>query len=171
MPAVHTIIQDIQVWKNGQADKADGHLRGMEAKELILKVKKLYSDSMIPTRGSKEAAGLDLYAHSGGNIPAGERVKIPTGIAMEIPTGCYGDIRSRSSMYARGLEAEGTIDSDYRGEVYVMIHNHADEDITIRLGDRIAQIVIQAYEQCEVMEADELSETERGNKGFGSTGK
>ena len=70
-----------------------------------------------------------------------------------------------------GLEVEGTIDSDYRGEVYVMIHNHADEDIIIRLGDRIAQIVIQTYEQCEVVEADELSETERGTRGFGSTGK
>lgn len=166
-----SIIQDIQMWKNGQTDKADRHLRRMEAEKLILKVKKLYSDSMIPARGSKEAAGLDLYAHSGGNIPAGERVKIPTGIAMDIPPGCYGDIRSRSSMYARGLEVEGTIDSDYRGEVYVMMHNHADEDIIVRQGDRIAQIVIQAYEQCQVVEADELSETERGTRGFGSTGK
>ena len=139
---------------------------------MILKVKKLYSDSMIPTRGSKGAAGLDLYAHSGGNIPAGERVKIPTGIAMEIPKEHYGDVRSRSGMYINdGLEVEGTIDSDYRGEVYVMMHNRSDEDITIRLGDRIAQIVIQAYEQCEVVEADELSETERGTRGFGSTGK
>ena len=142
-----------------------------------IRVKKLNERAIIPTYGSAEAAGSDLYACLDENvtIAPGEIVWIPTGIALEVPKGCAGLIYARSSLgVKRGLAPAnkvGVIDSDYRGEIRVVLLNHGTESQTIQHGDRVAQFVVTpvltpAYEVVE-----ELSDTNRGEGGFGSTGK
>lgn len=142
-----------------------------------MNVKKLNNDSIVPTKGSEYAAGLDLYAYieSGAvDIPAGSTVKIGTGIAAEIPVGCFGGVFARSGLATkRGLRPSncvGVVDSDYRGEVIVALHNGSDKCETIHHGDRIAQLIIMPYINVELHEADKLSGTDRGEGGFGSTG-
>lgn len=142
-----------------------------------MNVKKLNNDSIVPTKGSEYAAGLDLYAYieSGAvDIPAGSTVKIGTGIAAEIPVGCLGGVFARSGLATkRGLRPSncvGVVDSDYRGEVIVALHNDSDKCGTIHHGDRIAQLIIMPYINVELHEADKLSGTDRGEGGFGSTG-
>lgn len=144
-----------------------------------VKVKKLYNDAVIPTRGSDGAAGMDLYAVvepgvKGMNILPGKTVKVRTGLAMEIPNGYFGAIFARSGLATRkGLRPSncvGVIDQDYRGEVIVALHNDSNLCKIIKHGDRIAQIVIMPYLECSFKEVDDLNETERGCGGFGSTG-
>lgn len=142
-----------------------------------VKIKKIDRYAVIPTSGSKEAAGYDLYAHLDSatlDIPAGKTEKIGTGICMEIPQGYFGAIFARSGLATkRGLRPANcvaVIDSDYRGEVIVALHNDTDSCETICNGDRIAQMVIMPYLPVGFVEVDELSDTERGNGGFGSTG-
>lgn len=142
-----------------------------------MNVNKLNNDSIVPTKGSEYAAGLDLYAYieSGSvDIPAGATVKIGTGIAAEIPVGCFGGVFARSGLAAkRGLRPSncvGVVDSDYRGEIIVAIHNDSDKCETIHNGDRIAQLVIMPYINVSLQEVEELSDTKRGAGGFGSTG-
>ena len=144
---------------------------------MIIKVKKTFEGAIIPTSGSKYAAGYDLYAHTetgSKQIPAGKTEKIGTGICMEIPEGYGGFVFARSGLATkRGLRPAncvGVIDSDYRGEIAVALHNDTDSCETILDGDRIAQIVIMPYLAAEFIEADELTDTERGDGGFGSTG-
>lgn len=140
-------------------------------------VKKVRENAILPTYGSAEAAGADIYAclEAPVTIGAGETVFIPTGLAMEVPKGCAGLVYARSSMGAkRGLAPAnkvGVIDSDYRGEISVVLHNHGSVAQTVEPGDRIAQLLITpvitpVYEQVE-----ELTDTNRGAGGFGSTGK
>lgn len=143
-----------------------------------MKYKKLDNRAIVPTRGSKYAAGYDLYAIIEGgacNIPAGKTVKVHTGIAVEIPDGCFGAIFARSGIATkRGLRPAncvGVVDSDYRGEVIVALHNDNDVCETIHDGDRVAQMVIIPYVSVDLVEAEELSEADRGDGGFGSTGK
>lgn len=142
-----------------------------------IRVKKLNEQAILPTYGSEEAAGADLYACLDAplTVEPGATVWIPTGLAMEIPRGCAGLVYARSGMACKkGLAPAnkvGVIDSDYRGPVTVVLHNHGSEAQTISHGERIAQLVITpvvtpAYEVCET-----LSETDRGQGGFGSTGK
>ena len=142
-----------------------------------IRVKKLNEQAILPTYGSEEAAGADLYACLDAplTVEPGATVWIPTGLAMEIPRGCAGLVYARSGMACKkGLAPAnkvGVIDSDYRGPVTVVLHNHGSEAQTISHGERIAQLVITpvvapAYEVC-----DALSETDRGQGGFGSTGK
>lgn len=145
--------------------------------EKILNIKKLNNDSVLPTKGSEYAAGMDLYAYIPNGaivIPAGKTVKIGTGIATEIPTGCFGAVFARSGLATkRGLRPSncvGVVDSDYRGEVTVVLHNDSDRCETIHHGDRIAQLVIMPYIVANLCEVDELSDTVRGDGGFGSTG-
>ena len=139
-------------------------------------VKKLQDKAILPTYGSKAAAGADLYAciDEDVTIAAGQTVMIPTGLAMEIPDGCAGLVFARSSLGTkRGLAPAnkvGVIDSDYRGEVMVSLHNHSTEPQTVESGERIAQMVIMPYLAAQFYEADELSDTVRGAGGFGSTG-
>lgn len=139
--------------------------------------KKLSDNAILPTSGSEYAAGSDLYACLGKPryIPAGHTVKIPTGIAMEIPAGCGGFIFARSGLATkdglRPANCVGVVDSDYRGEVMVAIHNDSLEDRTIDPGQRIAQIVVMPYVDCCFTEVDNLSDTKRGDGGFGSSGK
>ena len=143
---------------------------------MYVEFKKLSSTAKIPTRGSEGAAGYDLYADIEANIkiPAHETVKVPTNIAMAIPHEYFGAVYARSGLATKkGLRpAQGTavIDEDYRGNIFVPLHNQTDEEREIEPGERIAQIVIQKYEPISFVENNELDKTERGEGGFGSTG-
>ncbi len=159
-----------------------------------MKVKKIRKNAVIPTYGSLSSAGADLYAATDKSIYIrdGETVMIPTGIAIEIPEGYMGLIFARSGLSCKnGLAPAnkvGLIDSDYRGEIMVAIHNHepmkSQDDVTdenylenytkrhiIEPGDRIAQLVIAPYMHMEFEEVENLDDTERGIGGFGSTGR
>lgn len=138
--------------------------------------KKLYENAKVPTYGSPYSAGADLYALCDGSftIPAGKSAFIHTGISLEIPEGVVGLIYARSGMACKRDLAPankvGVIDSDYRGEIIVCLHNHGKGDAVVENGERIAQMVFAPYFTAEFAEISELSETERGNGGFGSTG-
>ena len=142
-----------------------------------ISVKKLREKAVIPTYGSAEAAGADLYAclDAPVMIAPGETVFVPTGIAMEVPKGCAGLVFARSSLGAkRGLAPAnkvGVSDSDYRGEFFVALHNHGKLPQEIAHGERIAQLLIVPVFTPGFVEVDELSDTQRGSGGFGSTGK
>ena len=142
-----------------------------------IRIKKLHPNAVIPTYGSLEAAGADIYAclDAAVTIPAGKTVFIPTGLAMEVPKGCAGLIYARSSMGSkRGLAPAnkvGVIDSDYRGQVMVALHNHSQEDQVVNPGERVAQLIITPVFTPGFREVDDLSETDRGSGGFGSTGR
>ena len=142
-----------------------------------VRVKILKEGAKLPTYGSAQAAGADLYAclEKAVTIAPGETVFVPTGIALEVPLGCAGLIYARSGMACkRGLAPAnkvGVVDSDYRGEIIVALHNHGNVPQTVEHGERVAQFVITpvltpAYEMVK-----ELSDTERNQGGFGSTGK
>ncbi len=138
-----------------------------------LKVKRL-KDIPLPSYATPGSSGLDLYAAEDVEIPPGEFRLIGTGIAVEIPPGFEGEVRPRSGLAAKYgvtlLNTPGTIDSDYRGEVKVVLINHGREIFHVRKGMRIAQLVIKKVERVEVCEVEELGETGRGEGGFGSTG-
>ena len=142
-----------------------------------IRIKKLHPNAVIPTYGSLEAAGADIYAclDAAVTIPAGRTVFIPTGLAMEVPKGCAGLIYARSSMGSkRGLAPAnkvGVIDSDYRGQIMVALHNHSQEDQVVNPGERVAQLIITPVFTPGFREVDDLSETDRGSGGFGSTGR
>ncbi len=142
-----------------------------------IKVKKLKPGATVPTMGSKFAAGADLYSAEDADVVIGpsETKFIGTGLAMEIPEGYVGLVYARSGLACkRGLAPAnkvGVVDSDYRGEIKVALHNHGKEAQTVEKGERIAQMVIAPYLSVNYEEADELSETERGEGGFGSTGR
>lgn len=141
-----------------------------------MNIKKLNDKAIVPTYGSAAAAGADLYACEGGEVTigAGETKLIHTGIAMAIPEGLVGLIYARSGLASkRGLAPAnkvGVIDSDYRGEIMVALHNHSDKAETIADGERIAQIVFTPFMAASFSVVDELDDTERGAGGFGSTG-
>lgn len=142
-----------------------------------INIKKLRPDAIIPTYGSEFAAGADLYAciDEAVTIESGETVLIKTGLAMEIPTGYAGLIYARSGLATkRGLAPAnkvGVIDSDYRGEIMVALHNHSSISQTIEKGERIAQMIITPYILGVYNVVDELDTTSRGEGGFGSTGR
>ena len=140
-----------------------------------LKVKKLSKLAQIPQYQTEESAGFDLHSIENIIIKPNERKLISTGLSLEIPKGYEIQIRPRSGLaYKYGisvLNSPGTIDSDYRGEIKVLLINHSKEDFEIKIGERIAQAVVQSVIQAQFYEVDELSETIRGAGGFGSTGK
>ena len=141
-----------------------------------VKIKKLNDRATIPTYGSPYSAGADLYsAMDEITIAPGETVLVKTGIALELPIGYAGLIYARSGLASkRGLAPAnkvGVVDCDYRGEVMVALHNHSNIPQTIAAGERIAQLVIAPYIVAEFEETDELSDTVRGEGGFGSTGR
>ncbi len=142
-----------------------------------IRVKKLRENAILPTYGSDSAAGADLYAclDSEVTIAPGQTFWVPTGLAMEIPQGCAGLIYARSSMGTkRGLAPAnkvGVIDSDYRGEIQVVLFNHSNQSQRVAPGERIAQIVITPVITPGYVQAETLSDTDRGAGGFGSTGK
>ena len=142
-----------------------------------IRVKKLSPKAILPTYGSVEAAGADLYAclEESVTIQPGETVFIPTGIALEVPKGCAGLVYARSSMGAkRGLAPAnkvGVIDSDYRGEIRVVLLNHGKVPQTVEHGERVAQFLITPVLTPQYEEVEELTDTDRGAGSFGSTGK
>lgn len=143
----------------------------------VVKFKKLRPDARTPTRGTAGAVGYDLHALLEEDLavfPNRDPVLISTGIAVEVPPLWECQVRLRSGMGKRGFcipNAPGTIDSDYRGEVFVMLVNITDAMIVIRPGDRIAQLVFKRAPAIHLVEVDELSATDRGAGGFGSTGR
>ncbi|MBX3157376.1 MAG: dUTP diphosphatase [Deltaproteobacteria bacterium] len=142
-----------------------------------VQVKKLRADAVVPRYQTAGAAGLDLHAALDDvvRLAPRERRMIPTGLAIAIEPGFEGQVRPRSGLAAKHgiscVNAPGTIDCDYRGEVCVLLINHGAEDFAIRPGERIAQLVIAPVAQAELVEVDELTETARGDGGFGSTGR
>lgn len=128
-------------------------------------------DLPAPERASKAAAGLDLRSAAAAHLAPRSSVKIPTGFAVAIPIGFEGQIRSRSGLAIKGVQAHpGTIDPDYRGELMVILFNHGDTPLEINRGDRIAQLVVAPIATPIAKEVPALDETERGSGGFGSTG-
>ena len=141
-----------------------------------IEIKKLNDNAIIPKYGTQNSAGADLYALIDGTVTInpGESVLVRTGIAMAIPHGLVGLVFGRSGMASkRGLAPAnkvGVIDSDYRGEIMVCLHNHGNVAQTVENGERIAQISFLPYYAAEFYEVDELDKTDRGEGGFGSTG-
>ena len=141
-----------------------------------IKIKKLREGAALPEYGSEFSAGADVRACVDESvvIEPGKTVFIPTGFSLEIPSGFVGLMFARSGMASKKDLAPankvGVIDSDYRGEVMVALHNHGNVPRIVEPGDRISQLVIAPYLPCEFVESDELSDTERGEGGFGSTG-
>lgn len=144
---------------------------------MTVRIKRLNEKAKIPTYGTDFSAGADLYNMEGNDVVIGahETVMIPLGFAIEIPDGYAGLVFARSGLASkRGIAPAnkvGVVDSDYRGECMVALHNHTSSEVKIEGGERIAQLVIVPYLKAEFLESDGLSETERGGGGFGSTGK
>ena len=143
-----------------------------------IKIKKLNENAKIPTRGSEYAAGYDLYACLDNDyldIPPHKTEKVSTGIALELPHKYFGAIFARSGLAAkknlRPSNCVGICDEDYTGEYIVALHNDSDHTKTISNGERVAQLVLLPYLSIEFEEVNELTETKRGDGGFGSTGK
>lgn len=143
---------------------------------MLVRFKKLKPNASIPTYGSSYAAGCDLSAcvDQAITIPPHTTFKVPTGLAIELPENTVGLIYARSGMATKRHLAPankvGVIDADYRGEIIVALHNHSNENQTVEIGERIAQLVVAPFYHVEFEEVDELSETVRGEGGFGSTG-
>ena len=139
-----------------------------------IKIKKLYEDSIIPTRGSEYAAGYDLYAHDGATIEPHSTVKVGSGVAIQPPKDTFGAVFARSGLATkqglRPANCVGVCDYDYTGEYIVALHNDTNETKVIEPGERIAQVVFIPYVNVVFTEVAELEETERGAGGFGSTG-
>ena len=142
-----------------------------------INIKKLNENAVIPTYGSEFSAGADLYALTDETIVIAphETVLVHTGVAMEIPMGYVGLVFARSGLSTKRALAPankvGVIDSDYRGEIMVALHNHSEDPKSIENGERVAQIVLVPYISADFDEVDELSDTVRGEGGFGSTGR
>ena len=141
-----------------------------------MRVKLLSENATVPTRGSNESAGWDLYAAEDTIVPARGKAIIATDIAVAITTGYYGRIAPRSGMSWKNHTdiGAGVVDSDYRGPVGVVMFNHADTDLQITKDDRVAQMVIEKINTAPLLlvpDGVELDDTERGEGGFGSTGK
>lgn len=141
----------------------------------FIKTKKLRDDAIMPTKGSAAAAGYDLYAaiDTPVTIKSEETVKIGTGLAFELPEGFFGGIFARSGLATkqglRPANCTGVVDADYRGEVIVAVHNDSNRNAVIAPGDRIAQLILLPYQTMEFNEVEDLSDTERGDGGFGSS--
>ena len=128
----------------------------------------------LPAYATPGSSGMDIRASEAAVIKAGERGCVGTGLYLEMPEGCEAQVRPRSGLALKHgvtvLNTPGTIDSDYRGEIRVILANFGKEDFKIEPGDRIAQMILRKQEEAELVEVDELSETERAANGFGSTG-
>ena len=145
--------------------------------KVVVKVQLISDGARLPVYGSSQAAGADLCACLGNQsltIEPHRWAMVPTGIAIALPVGYEAQVRPRSGLAAKKgitvLNSPGTVDSDYRGEVKVILINHSDEPFVINDGDRIAQMVIARHESASLEVVSSLDETERGSGGFGSTG-
>jgi dUTP pyrophosphatase len=144
---------------------------------LPLRIRRLRANAVLPRYMSALAAGMDLHAAIDEplSLAPGQRALLPTGLAMAIPPGFEGQVRPRSGLALRHgvsmVNAPGTIDADYRGEVLIALINLGPEPFTVRRGDRIAQMVVQQVYQAELRLVPELDDTDRADGGFGHTGK
>jgi dUTP pyrophosphatase len=139
-----------------------------------VKVKKLHPKAKLPKKGSKDAACFDLFAVQDMSLPYNTVVRVPTGLALEIPAGFCGVVYSRSSSFLKGMIITPlVVDADYRGEIFISVRWSDIERTSYELkaGDRIAQIRIEKLIETKFTEADELSDTDRGTQGYGSTGR
>ena len=142
-----------------------------------IRIKLMHKNAVKPTKGSKYAAGWDLYAVDDYQIFPFDTCLIDTGVAMEIPIGCFGGLHARSGLSTKRklllANGVGVVDADYRGSIKVPLYNASVETQWIRKGERVAQIIIIPFADKidDFQIADELSETDRGEGGFGSTGK
>ena len=145
----------------------------------MVQIKKLRENAVLPARGSAFAAGYDLCACLEGDetviIPPHHTVKIGTGLAFALPEGTFGAVFARSGLASkqdlRPANCVGVVDSDYRGECFIALHNDGTQERTVNHGDRIAQLVLLPFLPMEYEETDSLPETVRGEGGFGSTGR
>lgn len=141
---------------------------------LQLRVKRLDADVPLPAYAHDGDAGMDLAASQDVVLPPGGRAAVPTGLAMAVPDGWVGLVHPRSGLARRHgvtvANAPGTIDAGYRGEVLVLLVNLGDEEVVLRRGERVAQLLLQRVGRAEVVEVDDLDDTTRGTGGFGSTG-
>ena len=145
---------------------------GITAGSGKLRCKLITNNARMPERATQSSAGFDLAASESAVIPAGGKVVVKTGLTMAVPDGTYGRIAPRSGLSTKHMinVGAGVIDSDYRGEVGVVLFNHGDKDIDVRPGDRVAQLVLEKVSMTDALQVDELEATSREDKGFGSTG-
>ena len=137
----------------------------------LLQIKFNADDAIMPKKGSKDAAGYDLYSNEGGRILPGQTRLYDTGISFKVPIGTYGRIAPRSGLSKKGLLVNaGVIDRDYTGPVKIMLHNLSNDTYVVEKDDRIAQLILEKIETPDIMLVDNLDNTERGSSGFGSTG-
>jgi len=131
-------------------------------------------DELLPTRGNPGDAGYDLRSNTEIEVEPGQRAFIPTGVRIALPAGYVGLVHPRSGLAAKNgitvLNAPGTVDAGYRGEILVTLINHSDESFSVKRFDRIAQIVFQKFEEANFLRVSELPNSQRGDQGFGSTG-
>lgn len=138
---------------------------------------KIINEGILPSYGTEHSAGLDLHCKTDNDIviKPKETVKIHTGLKVEIPEGYFGAVYPRSSTGVKKqlmlANTIGVIDSDYRGELMIFFYNYGDNEQVIKNGDRLAQLIIQPYLKCQIVESDNLSDSQRGEGGFGSTGR
>lgn len=136
-----------------------------------LEIEKIHKDAVIPKRQTSGAAGYDIHCYRGFSIQPRCRMLIPTGIKIKLPKNTYGNIKSRSGLAVKGIDvAAGTIDEDYRGELFVLLVNNSDKEFIVDNSTRIAQLLIEPVLYPIVKEVEKLDETKRGKGGFGSTG-
>ena len=140
--------------------------------EGVVKVKRLNNNARIPVKGTPEAAGYDLAAAQTAVCPAHGKVLVKTGLSLAMPSGCYGRIAPRSGLALKKFidVGAGVVDADYRGELGIVLFNFSDTDFQINMGDKVAQLIFEKIKTPVLKEVDSLEDTDRGNKGFGSTG-
>lgn len=138
-----------------------------------IKFQKLHSKAVLPVRSSRNACGLDIHSVEEITIESGQRVAVRTGLAVAIPIGFYGRMAPRSGLALKvGVDVlAGVIDADYRGEILCLLINLGKNDFKIKVGDRIAQLIIEKVALLDPVWSEKLDETERNQAGFGSTGK
>lgn len=150
----------------------DSCLIGNQKSMKKIQIKKIFSNAKLPTRANDTDAGYDLYSTEEVAIPCGATVLVSTGISMSIPKDTVGLIWDRSSMGVKGIHRHaGVIDSGYRGHVKVCLHNNSSSVYHVKMGDRVAQMIFQDAIPFELEEVESLEDTDRGDGGFGSSGK
>ncbi|RZC42099.1 deoxyuridine 5'-triphosphate nucleotidohydrolase [Asbolus verrucosus] len=144
----------------------------MPSSNLVMKYTKVIPEAFPPTRGSRKAAGYDLKSAFDCTVPARGKALVDTGLKIELPEGCYGRIAPRSGLAVKNFidVGAGVVDEDYRGVIKVVLFNHSDSPFEIKSGDRIAQFICERIYYPDLEEVKDLTETERGEGGFGSTG-
>lgn len=142
----------------------------LKYKTLSPEAEALNKEALLLRRGTDQAAGMDMFVTESAILAPGETKLFKTGIALEIPTGCFGLIHTRSSAYKRGIHTAGVIDSDYRGEVHLVVTNLGRQAQHIEAGKAYGQMILLEYQKLILVEAKDLQETKRGQGGYGSTG-